>query len=562
MEAAQGVSHPVDMRFLLLLCVACSGVIGEPGDPARPHVEPGDLAPSATSGFRRLSPDELLASLEDLVGALPNGVVDTLKPFESAPFDNDYTTQTASLQLVRAYSQLADAVATQVLTDVSRRDALVGCTPTGAGDIACARQFVASFGRRAFRRSLTDDEIEEFVALQSFAAEAETEAYETGYAEPFYAGIHLIMTAILQDVEFLYWVEAGESAGETRRLAPHEIATRMAMLLWGSAPDEALIAAAEDGELTTNNGRRRIADAMLDDTRAARQWARFHSMWLGYRQLTIPNATREMLRRETDALLTNVIFEEQRSYLDVFLADGTFLNRELGEHYNGLIDADDMVRDAAVPVPDSDELEWVDYGESGRRGILSHGSVLASFGKFEDTSPTQRGLFIRTRLLCQNIPSPPADLGVNTDNPPTATSPDACKIDAYEQHRSDPECASCHQQLDPVGFGLEQFDNQGRWRSHEAGRPECAIDGTGAVSGVGEFRGPGELAQRLVETGELTDCFSEHLLRFQLGRDVGPADAETLRWLRQTFEDNDFNFRETLVDWVASDAFTYRGEEN
>lgn len=146
---------------------------------------------------------------------------------------------------------------------------------------------------------------------------------------------------------------------------------------------------------------------------------------------------------------------------------------ELAEHYG-------------LPV-EHDTATWVDYGDSGRGGILSHGSVLSLGAKFDDTSPTTRRLEIRERLMCQTIALPP-DSGVNTDDPPPGANPDGCKIERYAQHRSEAACAGCHELTDGIGFGLENYDSSGAFREHDTDRPECPIEGEGLLVEVGEFK--------------------------------------------------------------------------
>jgi hypothetical protein len=199
----------------------------------------------------------------------------------------------------------------------------------------------------------------------------------------------------------------------------------------------------------------------------------------------------------------------------------------------------------------------VPYGDSGRAGILSHGSVLSAFSKFTDTSPTQRGIFVRTRLLCQTIGRPPAN--VTADKPP-GDQDAVCKTDRYAEHRSNGACAGCHDQLDPIGFGLEQFDIAGRRREHDQGLPQCAIDGQGAVTGYGDFSGPGELATLLVENDLVQDCVVRQLTHFALGRKPQGSEEQLVGVLAARFGDNEYAFDRLLIEVVANPAFALRRE--
>jgi hypothetical protein len=210
-----------------------------------------------------------------------------------------------------------------------------------------------------------------------------------------------------------------------------------------------------------------------------------------------------------------------------------------------------------LPAPAGGE-GWVEYGDSGRAGILSHGSVLAAFGKFSDTSPTQRGIFVQTRLLCNDVLPPPSN--VNVDQPPAAGDA-VCKTDRYAEHRSVASCAGCHAGLDPVGFGLEAYDSTGRFRTHDEGHPECLVSGEGELPGYGTFNGPAELAAMLVTSGELEDCFVRHFLRYAAGRALRAADSATATALVQSFVASGYSAKELLLDYVASDRFAENREE-
>jgi hypothetical protein len=232
-------------------------------------------------------------------------------------------------------------------------------------------------------------------------------------------------------------------------------------------------------------------------------------------------------------------------YLSLFTSTDTYLDDALADHYG-------------LPRPAGGE-GWVPYGTSGRAGILSHGAVLAGFSKFSDTSPTQRGIFVQTRLLCNVVNPPPAN--VNVDEPPTGTT-SMCKLDRYAAHRdSSTSCSGCHYDLDSIGFGLEAYDITGRFRTHDDGYPDCPVTGDGELPGHGTFNGPGELGQILVDSGEVEHCFVEHLVRYAIGRAVSQEEAGVVVELAQSFRDDNYAARELLLDFVASDRFALRREE-
>lgn len=531
-----------------LLLVAASAGCPDPGAGG------GDAGKAADAGMalppappfaaevvvRRLSRAELDNTLRDLVGDDSRPAARLLAEEPHTPYDNDYTLQAPSQALIESLEVLAEDVARRALLDPERRATLVPCVPTGAGDEACFRRFVSDFGRRALRRPLADDEVSAYVGLLAYATE------ENPHVDnDFFTAVELAVRALLLDPELLYRVETGaptQTPG-VYRLGGHEIASRMSYLLWGSLPDEALFDDAAEGRLDGGAGRRAAAERMLDDERARAQLHRFHAMWLGYRAIPHAPELAVAFRRETAALLDRVIFDEGASYLEVFRREETFVDDLLADHYG-------------LPRPQGGE-GWVPYGESGRAGILSHGSVLSAFNKFSDTSPTQRGIFVKTRLLCEEIAPPPPE--VDVDQPPGDGSA-VCKEDRYREHTQSASCAACHGLIDPIGFGLERYDMAGRYRTHDDGRPECAISGEGTLPGYGSFSGPGELAAALTSSGLLEACFLQHYASFALGRPLVEDDLPLYQSLVDAFGRNEGDVKALLTELVASEAFAYRKE--
>jgi hypothetical protein len=257
------------------------------------------------------------------------------------------------------------------------------------------------------------------------------------------------------------------------------------------------------------------------------------------------------MHAETNKLLEKVVFGEGVPYAQLFTSTETWIDDLLAEQYG-------------LPLPG--EAKWVDYGDSGRGGILSHGSFLSVAGKFNDTSPTQRGILIRTRLFCQVIPPPPPD--VNTDDAIPTTDEAFCKIDRLAAHRQG-GCAGCHDQMDPIGLGLENFDQQGRFRTHEKDNPEttpdestCEIAGDGEITDVGTFNGPAELGQLMVGSGLVEECVTTQLYRFAMGRyALDEFDREFVSLLVEKAAQPGFNFSDLMVAFVTNDAFRFRREE-
>jgi len=509
---------------------------------------PSSVDEIASTGLRRLTSAEYDATVRDLLDDPDPSSVLLLPEDPRNPFDNDFTIQVASQALIEGADLLARDLAAKLVADPPRRNAVLGCIPDDVVDAACFEQFVTTFGRRALRRPLTSDEVDALVGLLDLAVEA----------DDFDAAVQAAVGTLLQHPEFLYRVEVGAPVADHAglfRLDDWEIATRLSYLLWGTTPDDALLDRAAAGELSPAAERRATAEQMLDDPRAIARVSRFHALWMGYEQLPHDAELSAAMKAETDALLQRVIFDERAPWQDLLRASETYVDPTLAEHY-GLPNAD----------PDASQPSWVSYAGTERQGLLSHGSFLSLGAAFDDTSPVQRGLLIRTRLFCEDVPPPPPD--VNVDDPPDAENA-MCKWDLYAAHREQGACAGCHQLLDPVGFGLENYDAAGRFRSHESDKPhtpedesQCAIEGQGEIVGIGEFRGPGQLGELMIESGRLNQCVATQLYRFAMGKyALDDIDRRIVERLIEHAGEGDFAFDDLMLELIASDTFAFRTEE-
>lgn len=520
------------------------GVAGGEGEGEAIPGLPAGLIPPVQAA-RRLTQTELDNAVNSLLGGA-QGIAAALVPDSFAPYDNGYRGQQVSGAWVEGLEFAAERAAQAWADDADRRGHLLPCDDPG--DQACFDEFLGALLRRAYRRPATEADVAGYRALWPVAR---------GVVE----AARLAVQAVLQDPEFLYRIEQGDGAPPpvdgVIRLTGHELATRIAFFIVGGAPDDALLDAADAGELATPQGRRAEARRLLGTAAAKTQLHRFHAMWLGYRRLPHGADLIAAFGAETAALIDRAIFEAPAAgYMELFLSDETYLSGELAAWYASGQDQPWAAGGAG----------WTAYGPD-RLGVLSHGSVLGAFSKFVDTSPTQRGIFVRTRLMCADVPPPPGT--IDTDKPPEQIEEDApddaapaCKLDAYRAHADNPACAGCHSAMDPIGFGLENYDLGGRRREHDDLRQECPIDGVGTLpDDLGEFSGPGELARKLADGGYLDTCAVEQLLQFAWGRpatlDERQLAAETVAGFRASGHD----LRGLIEEIVAADRFAYAAAE-
>jgi hypothetical protein len=514
------------------------------GDPTT--VPTGEMDLTRTE-MRRLTRAELTNSLQSLLPgvSLDRSLIENLPIDPNVLFDNDSGLQQTSQTLIDAMQAIADDAASRATASAATRAALMECTPSGPDDRACLTTFVQKFSRLALRRTLTDVELSTLV---------DGAIAESVVDNDFYAAVRISISALLQSPEFVYVIASGDPSAAigNRVLGGYEVATRMALLLWGEIPDSALLDKAAAGELTNGASRRTVAESMLQDPRAARQLGRFHAMWIGYdraenRELT--DDLRGRMRREIDAMVSRVTLTENASWFNLLTLKETYIDNTLASHYGN------------VPSPNSDTPIWSSFG-SDRSGILSTGSFFIMGAKFSDTSPTQRGLIVSKKLFCTPIPLPDPEVlknsGESLDAPPKSSG---CKIAGYNSLQQKAGCASCHSTTDGIGLGLEQYDRVGRKRTFEPAGEQCPIDGQGYTLTGGAktpFTGPGELSKLLIGNPKFEECIARQYFRFGMGRSDVATDNDTVTVAADKFRKNEFRFKDMILDVVSSSSFALR----
>lgn len=487
----------------------------------------------AHSGMRRLSLVEYVDTVEELTGVRLAGATAALPAEDLTPFDNDYTLQAESASLIVALESLASDAAEAVAADPAVWSSVVPCSHD-AVDASCLESFLLDFGRRALRRPVEPEELERW--RDWMLAEA------SDHAEPSLA-IELAIRLFLQHPEFLYRVDRGEPTADDPtvvRLDDWAVASRLSYLLRGVGPDDVLLDAAAEGSLGTPEEVEVEALRMLADPRARRRVQRFHALWMGYEVMAIGGDLGASMRAETAALIDRVVFDEDRPWQDLFRFSETFVGDALAEHYG-------------IAPPSDPEGAWVDYGQSGRGGILSHGTFLSNGFKDGDTSPIVRGHVVSSMLLCLEVPEPPANVP-----PPSDPVEGACKIDEAAAHLVQPSCAGCHAMLDGLGFGLENYDEFGQWRAHDPGNPDCVIEGEGEAPGIGAFNGPGELGASMADSPLLADCLVQQAYRFAVGRtELDEVDTALIERTKSALGNGDFAFKKLLIEHVTDPSFGF-----
>ncbi len=378
---------------------------------------------------------------------------------------------------------------------------------------ADARHIVEGFAARAFRRPVSRAEVDALLAL----VEPELEA-----GAPFDAAVAVALEAALVSPHFLFRVEA-DGEGRPRWLTDHELATRLSYLLWSSMPDEPLRARADEGRLHDAAVLSAEVKRMLESPKAQAFIEDFGGQWLATRALaaheTDPDAfpawspgLRDAMREQSQRFFAAFVAGE-RPTRELLTADFTFVNAPLAAHYG-------------LPAP-GDDFQRVTLDEgSQRRGLLTQGAFLTFTSYPTRTSPVQRGKWVLSQLLCQSPPPPPPGV----EGLPTATQVMGSVRQRLEAHVSKPVCASCHKQMDPIGFGLEGFDGIGAARERDLG---YAIDATGKLPDGRSFDGPAQLSQLVASDPNLELCIAQHLFTYALGRPPGGEEQSVLESLAE-----------------------------
>jgi len=549
------------------LIAGCSGVIGgsstgEGSNPGGPGSAPGSNMGGATVGksgvtltcaspaanvsatpMRRLTRQEYAATVRDLLG-LASVATDQIPTDEKdGPFYSNSVSTITDLWT----EQYMDSAETVAQAAVAKVDTLIACNRTAMGDAPCAAQFIDRFGLKAYRRPLTSDEKTRYTGLYS------TYAASDGFA----VGIRMVIQTMLQSPHFLYHVEfdspAPSTPSEVLPLGPYEIAARLSFFAWGSLPDDALLAEAAGGGLVDATAVQKQAERLLADPRAKTTVGAFHMQWLGMdaddvtkdatRFPSFTPALSQAMRDETTAF-TDYVFRQGDGKLETLLT-APFSILTAGPLFD-LYGAKQPVGGSASPT----QLD-----PTQRSGILTQANFLTAHAHPNQTSPVSRGVVIRRNVLCQGLPDPPP----NVNNAAPDPSPNATTRERFKAHETSPSCGGCHKLIDGIGFGFENYDAIGGFRTTENNLP---IDATGQIDQTvdidGPFNGAIELTKKLSTSNEVRECMAKQWFRFALGRTEAENDSCSVKAAYDAFAGSQFDVRKLLAAIVTTDAFRYR----
>jgi hypothetical protein len=434
------------------------------------------------------------------------------------------------------------------VSDTPSRDLVFTCHPaTEAEAPACANQILSNLSRRAFRRPVGADDVEPALAFYK-------QARDNG--GDFDAGIRAAVARTLVSPWFLFRVEANSPdvpAGSNYRVSDVELASRLSFFLWSSIPDEELLGLAEKGQLHEPSVLEAQVKRMVADERSQAFVENFTGQWLQLRNLEtrarpdfllypdFDDNLRKSFRRETEMLFANVL-REQRSVNELMTANYTFVDERLARHYG-------------IPGVYGSRFRRVEVKDPNRWGLFGHGSILSLTAAASRTSPIIRGKFIVSEFWNNPPPSPPPNVpaleaSAPKDRPSTVR-------EQLERHRADPNCASCHNNIDPVGFALENFDADGSWRDKT--RDGLEIDSKGILADGTAVDGPVALRKALLANPSLfPDTVTEKMLVYALGRGLAPGDMPIVRSIVRNAAKNDYSLMSIVLGIVDSYPFQMR----
>jgi hypothetical protein len=423
------------------------------------------------------------------------------------------------------------------------RDRIVTCDLALEGE-PCMRQIVGDFAERAWRRPLEDGELDALLAVAAFATAQGDDAEE---------GMKLAVRAVLTSPHFLFRVEIDPepSSDTSHALGEFELASRLSYFLWSSMPDDELFDLARGGALSDPATLEAQVDRMLNDPKSEAIVHNFAGQWLFTRALVehepnyeafpaFDDELREAMRIEADMFFEEFLKSDERSLTELLATDFTFVNDRLAEHYG-------------LSGTFGPELEKVALADGKRGGLLKQGSWLTVTSNPDRTSPVKRGKWVLENLLCSSPPPPPP--GVEGFKPSDVEA--KTQRELLAAHRSDPVCNSCHETMDNIGLGLENYDGIGAYRTEDKG---VAIDASGVLDGTA-FTTPDELIDVVGKDSRFASCAVKKMFTYALGRGTVASDDEYFDQITADFRAGGLKLRQLVKLVVMSEPFRFRRGE-
>ncbi|QDU75592.1 hypothetical protein Pan97_26260 [Bremerella volcania] len=508
---------------------------------------------------RRLTRTEYRNAVRDLIGL-------ELKPHELPPsdgaggegFDTVGDALFTSPIHMEAYLVAADRIIETALPDhldgvspdvIAAREAILSDVSATIGPKSdsshreAAKQCIKRFARRAWRRPVSEEDLERLLAIYD-AALVRRGGLVAALREP--------LKAVLVSPHFLFVVESEPAGGGVQRITAHQMATRLSLLIWSSIPDDRLLTLADEEKLFDENTLRKEIRRMLADPKAIALGENFGLQWLGLREFgngprpdadvfpQFDDALAEDMREEAILTVANV-FREDEPLTHLVDAQYIYANARLAKYYGLSID-------------EGAGWQRVELPNRQRGGVMTMASVLTSASYPRRTSPVLRGRWILEEVLGSRVPPPPPNVPALEESHEEGKN--LTLRERLEVHRQKAECASCHNRMDPLGFGLENFDGIGRWRENDNGQP---IDAAGKLPSGDKFSGPEELKTVILKrSGEFQKHFVRKLIGFAYGRELNKFDNCVVDHCLKKLKENDLKAAVLIEEIALSYPFQHR----
>jgi hypothetical protein len=514
-----------------------------------------NLVPKDPGAFviRRLNKREYGNTLHDIFGVDPSIARDLPDEVLGAGYTN-----TLSSLLIEKYLSIANKVLDRSFsrsgskpTAVQRR--LLGELPAkGVDPMAAARKVARSLARLAFRRPASDAEVNVLVGVYSLAR---------ANGKPYFQALRLMVKAVLVSPQFLYITPvnttgsaAASASNETIPLDNYQLASRLSYMLWATMPDAELSALADSGKLQNTEVLAVQAKRLLSDPRSRALFDGFGAQWLGVDKLAGKTYDTAKFPQMTPKVRL-AMYDEARLFFQDVLRNNLNLTTLIDSNFT-------YVNESLAPIYDmehtvrGEQMRRVTLTDSNRGGILTMPGILANSSFPNRTSPVNRGVWVLEQILGEHVPPPPPNVPL-LDKQDKQVIASMTLRQRTELHRSNPACASCHKVLDPIGFGLENYDAIGRWRMVDDSARK--IDATGELPGGHRFTTPAEL-KRIIAGRKDDFCrnLTSKLLAYTLGRQLDGYDEIVVEQMTDTMKKDDYRMQTLVLNVVTSYPFTHR----